>query len=77
MCVYKVTLCVDYAVPFVMISAVSLSNFVLPCESGEKISLGITVLLSLFVNLLNLVDLLPESSDSFPILGKPISLSIV
>ncbi|XP_075256845.1 neuronal acetylcholine receptor subunit beta-3-like isoform X2 [Convolutriloba macropyga] len=57
-------------VPFVMISAVSLSNFVLPCESGEKISLGITVLLSLFVNLLNLVDLLPESSDSFPILGS-------
>ncbi|XP_063722174.1 neuronal acetylcholine receptor subunit alpha-9-like [Symsagittifera roscoffensis] len=61
--------CLILIVPYVLISFVSIANFILPCESGEKIALGITVLLSQFVNLLNLVDLIPESSDSFPILG--------
>ncbi|XP_075249623.1 neuronal acetylcholine receptor subunit alpha-9-like [Convolutriloba macropyga] len=61
--------CLILIVPYILISFVSLANFILPCESGEKIALGITVLLSQFVNLLNLVDLIPESSDSFPVLG--------
>ena len=43
----------------------------LPVESGEKISLGITILLAQTVNLLILSNILPASSKFFPILGKP------
>ncbi|XP_072042453.1 neuronal acetylcholine receptor subunit alpha-9-like [Amphiura filiformis] len=47
--------------PCSLISATTLLSFFLPAESGEKISLGITVLLSLTVFLLLVAELLPPS----------------
>ena len=44
--------------------------FWLPPESGEKVSLGITVFLAFAVLMTSLSDDLPESSNSFPILGE-------
>jgi hypothetical protein len=46
-----------------------ISGFLLPAESGEKVSLEVTVLLSQSVFLLVISDFLPPSADNFPILG--------
>lgn len=48
---------------------VALLTFFLPPESGEKISLGITVLLSLTVFLLLVAETMPPTS-AVPVVGK-------
>ncbi len=58
------------AFPSLILSLVALLMFWLPPESGEKVSLGITVFLAFAVIVSSLSDKLPESSNSFPILGK-------
>ncbi|XP_039708028.1 CHRNA7-FAM7A fusion protein-like [Pteropus medius] len=57
-------------VPCVLISALALLVFLLPADSGEKISLGITVLLSLTVFMLLVAEIMPATSDSVPLIGK-------
>ncbi|XP_071793246.1 neuronal acetylcholine receptor subunit alpha-10-like [Asterias amurensis] len=47
--------------PCCLIACTTLLSFFLPAESGEKVSLGITVLLSLTVFLLLVAELLPPS----------------
>ncbi|XP_064626377.1 acetylcholine receptor subunit alpha-1-B-like [Lineus longissimus] len=54
--------------PTTVISLLSLSAFLLPCESGEKVSLGITILLAFSVFQLVLADQLPTNTSSVPIL---------
>ncbi len=56
--------------PSCILSLVALLMFWLPPESGEKVSLGITVFLAFSVLMFSLSDDLPENSDSFPIMGK-------
>ncbi|XP_070540914.1 neuronal acetylcholine receptor subunit alpha-10-like [Ptychodera flava] len=56
--------------PCSLISATTLLSFFLPVESGEKVGLGITVLLSLTVFLLLLAETLPPMQNSVPILGQ-------
>ena len=56
--------------PVILTSAVAALSFLLPVESGEKVSLEITVLLSLAVFLLLVSEALPPSSDDFPIIGR-------
>ncbi|XP_033108211.1 neuronal acetylcholine receptor subunit alpha-3-like, partial [Anneissia japonica] len=57
--------------PYVLISVMSLLAFYLPPESGEKMSLSITVLLSLIVFNQLVFQTIPRvSAESFPILGK-------
>ena len=48
----------------------------LPVESGEKISLEITVLLSLAVFMLVVSESMPPSSDNFPIIGMNFKINI-
>lgn len=55
--------------PCFLISGTTFLSFFLPPESGEKVSLGITVLLSLTVFLLIVAELLPPT-DVVPIIGK-------
>ena len=43
--------------------------FFLPAESGEKVSLGISVLLSLTVYQLLVSGVIPRTSDVIPVLG--------
>uniref|UniRef100_A0A2K6A927 Cholinergic receptor nicotinic alpha 7 subunit n=1 Tax=Mandrillus leucophaeus TaxID=9568 RepID=A0A2K6A927_MANLE len=57
-------------IPCVLISALALLVFLLPADSGEKISLGITVLLSLTVFMLLVAEIMPATSDSVPLIGK-------
>uniref|UniRef100_A0A2K6LFW3 Cholinergic receptor nicotinic alpha 7 subunit n=1 Tax=Rhinopithecus bieti TaxID=61621 RepID=A0A2K6LFW3_RHIBE len=58
-------------IPCVLISALALLVFLLPADSGEKISLGITVLLSLTVFMLLVAEIMPATSDSVPLIGAP------
>ncbi|XP_069997179.1 neuronal acetylcholine receptor subunit alpha-7 isoform X3 [Penaeus vannamei] len=55
--------------PCVLIASMAVLGFTLPPDCGEKLSLGVTVLLSLcvFSQLIN--DTLPQTSDAVPLLG--------
>ena len=57
-------------VPCALISSLTLIKFFLPPESGEKIGLGITVLLAMTVFLLIVADSLPSTSENIPLLGS-------
>ncbi|XP_057683232.1 cholinergic receptor, nicotinic, alpha 11 isoform X2 [Corythoichthys intestinalis] len=57
-------------IPCMLLSSMTLLIFVLPADSGEKISLGITVLLSLTVFMLLVAEIMPATSDSVPLIGQ-------
>jgi len=56
--------------PCILLSALMCLVFLLPAESGEKISLHITVVLSFTVFQLVLSSSMPQTSDSIPIICK-------
>lgn len=56
--------------PCVMMSALTVLVFFLPPDSGEKLTLGITVLLAFSVFLLRMAEDLPETSEFIPLLSK-------
>ncbi|KOB78670.1 Nicotinic acetylcholine receptor subunit alpha 6 isoform 4 [Operophtera brumata] len=62
-------------VPCVLISSMALLGFTLPPDSGEKLTLGVTILLSLTVFLNLVAETLPQVSDAIPLLGVTILLS--
>ncbi|BFY97102.1 hypothetical protein BsWGS_00141 [Bradybaena similaris] len=71
-------------IPCVLISSLTLLLFILPPDAGEKISLGVTILLSLMVFLLLVAETMPPTSDALPLIGiyfacimMMVSLSIV
>lgn len=55
--------------PCLMMSVLTLLVFLLPPDSGEKISLGITVLLAFSVFVLAIAEKMPETSDSMPLIA--------
>ncbi|XP_071811205.1 neuronal acetylcholine receptor subunit alpha-10-like [Apostichopus japonicus] len=55
--------------PCILLSAITTLVFILPADSGEKVSLGITVLLSLTVFLLIIAESMPATSD-VPVIGQ-------
>ncbi|XP_048085465.1 cholinergic receptor, nicotinic, alpha 11 [Alosa alosa] len=57
-------------IPCMLLSSMTLLTFLLPADSGEKISLGITVLLSLTVFMLLVAEIMPATSDSIPLIGQ-------
>ncbi|KAL0121529.1 hypothetical protein PUN28_006800 [Cardiocondyla obscurior] len=57
-------------VPCVLISSMALLGFTLPPDSGEKLTLGVTILLSLTVFLNLVAETLPQVSDAIPLLGS-------
>ncbi|MFH4976710.1 hypothetical protein AB6A40_003419 [Gnathostoma spinigerum] len=61
--------------PCLMMSVLTLLVFLLPPDSGEKIALGITVLLAFSVFVLAIAEKMPETSDSMPLIA--IYLTIV
>ncbi|XP_055493305.1 neuronal acetylcholine receptor subunit alpha-9 [Leucoraja erinacea] len=56
-------------IPCVMISFLAPLGFYLPADSGEKVSLGVTVLLALTVFQLMVAESMPPS-ESVPLIGK-------
>ncbi|XP_072024685.1 neuronal acetylcholine receptor subunit alpha-7-like [Amphiura filiformis] len=57
-------------IPCVIIYCLTLFGFCLPADSGEKIGLGITILLSLTVFMLISADMMPPTSDNFPLIAQ-------
>jgi len=56
-------------VPCVLIASMAVLGFTLPPDSGEKLSLGVTILLSLTVFLNMVAETMPVTSDN-PLLGN-------
>ena len=59
----------NLVIPTMFLSLVAMLTFFLPPESGEKISLGITVLLSLTVFLLLVAETMPPT-NTVPVIGE-------
>ncbi|CAB1334560.1 unnamed protein product [Coregonus sp. 'balchen'] len=64
-------------VPCVLISSLTLLLFILPARSGEKIGLGITILLSLTVFMLLVAEIMPATSDCIPLIGMSVVATVV
>jgi hypothetical protein len=56
--------------PCISISFLVLTLFYLPCDSGEKVSLGITVLLAFSVFQLAVADTMPKAFNTTPVIRK-------
>ena len=67
-------LVMNILLPATMMSLLSALVFCLPAESGEKVGLGITVLLSFSVILLMITDITPRIGQPMPIISKSDSL---
>ncbi|KAH3755061.1 hypothetical protein DPMN_189744 [Dreissena polymorpha] len=59
----------NMVMPCVLITLVALLGFYMPPESGEKVSMGITTLLSIVVFLMIVSESLPPTSDVVPLIG--------
>ena len=59
---------VNIVLPVVIISLLSVLVYWLPSESGEKMSLAVTTLLSYVVLLLIISDISPKTGDSLPLI---------
>ncbi|CAD1474432.1 unnamed protein product, partial [Heterotrigona itama] len=68
---------VNLIVPCVGISFLSVLVFYLPSDSGEKVSLSISILLSLTVFFLLLAEIIPPTSLTVPLLGKYLLFTMV
>ena len=56
--------------PCIMLSFVLLMIFLLPAESGEKVSLGVSILVSFSLFLIIVAEQVPDTSDAVPVMGK-------
>ena len=56
--------------PCFILSGMVLATFLLPVQSGEKISLGVSILVAISVFLLLVAENVPDTSDSVPVIGK-------
>ncbi|CAF4107067.1 unnamed protein product [Rotaria sordida] len=56
-------------IPCIMLSGLTCLTFYLPTESGEKVSLGLTVLLSFSVFMLLIAEAMPATSEFIPLIG--------
>lgn len=67
----SVILQIILAYPLIPLSlqVLTMVQFVLPCESCEKITLGLTVLLAYSVFSFNIAESMPETSDAVPLIG--------
>jgi hypothetical protein len=56
--------------PCLLITLVALLGFYIPSDSGEKVTMGITTLLSMTVFLMLVTESMPATSDVLPLIGK-------
>ena len=56
--------------PCFLITLVALLGFYVPSDSGEKVSMGITTLLSMTVFLMLVAENMPPTSDVLPLVGR-------
>ncbi|CAI4231441.1 unnamed protein product [Auanema sp. JU1783] len=63
--------------PCVLISGIALLGFYMPSDSGEKVTLGITSLLSTTVFLMLVAEGMPPTSEALPLIGIYYGVTIV
>jgi len=68
---------VNLIIPVIGISSLSFLVFYLPSDSGEKVSLTISILLSLTFFLLVLIEIIPSTSLALPLIGIYITFCLV
>ena len=68
---------INLVIPTVLLLGISSLTFFIPGEIGEKLSYGVTVTLSLCVNLTIFTDFMPMTSKTFPRLFTYILSSII
>ena len=56
--------------PCIFVTSAAMLVFYLPPESGEKVNMGVTVLLALTVFLLLVAESMPPQSKNIPLAGK-------
>ena len=61
---------INTIIPVFLISLLELLVFCIPVEAGEKVSLGVTLMLSLTVFQLVIQSTMPETSDFVPVVCK-------
>ncbi|XP_064459792.1 acetylcholine receptor subunit alpha-like 1 [Ornithodoros turicata] len=68
---------VNLIIPCVGISCLSVLVFYLPSDSGEKVSLSISIMLSLTFFFLVLAEIIPPTSLAMPLLGKYLVFTMI
>ena len=68
---------VNLIIPCMGISFLTVLVFYLPSDSGEKVSLAISILLSLTVFFLLLAEIIPPTSLVVPLLGKFVLFTMI
>ena len=53
-----------------MLEPVTVTGFLLPPDSGEKVTLGLTVLLAFSVFMLLVAENMPPTSEYIPLIGN-------
>ena len=61
--------------PCMMMSTLTVLVFCMPPDSGEKIALGVTVILAFSVFMLAIAERMPETSESIPLIGNYFKLN--
>ena len=62
--------------PCVLLSIISVMTFWLPPDSGEKITLSITVLLAYSVFMLRIAEIIPATSEMVPLIGIYLTITM-
>lgn len=62
--------------PCLLITLVALLGFYIPSDSGEKVTMGITTLLSMTVFLMLVAENMPATSDVLPLVGLKLLLRV-
>ncbi|CAF3536330.1 unnamed protein product [Rotaria socialis] len=68
---------VNFIIPCVGISFLTILTFYLPSDSGEKVTLCISILVSLTVFILLLAELIPPTSLVVPLIGKYVLFTMI
>ncbi|XP_055334768.1 acetylcholine receptor subunit alpha-like 1 isoform X2 [Paramacrobiotus metropolitanus] len=68
---------VNLMIPCVLISFLTVFVFYLPIDSGEKVTLCISILLSLTVFILLLAEIIPPTSLAVPLMGRYLLFTLI
>ncbi|KAK3768069.1 hypothetical protein RRG08_045887 [Elysia crispata] len=68
---------INLILPSIIVKSIAIIGFLLPPESGEKLNLEITVLLSLLVFQLVILNNMPHSSENMPVIAIFFLLSMI
>ena len=66
----RITLQINLIIPTAVLAFVLTLTFVLPAESGERLGMSITLVLSQVVFMLVLAGMIPKSSENVPVVGR-------